>query len=70
MGCMRASGEGWLIQAALGSFGAWGRRVAELLGVSSVGCVEGVLPLGADLGCGAVVHRSRGVLRLIEGRKA
>ena len=30
-------------------------------GVSSVDCVEGVLPLGADLGCGAVVHRSRGV---------
>jgi hypothetical protein len=26
-----------------------------------VGCVEGVLPLGAALGCGAVVHRSRGV---------
>ena len=26
-----------------------------------MGCVEGVLPLGADLGCGAVVHRSRGV---------
>jgi hypothetical protein len=29
--------------------------------VNSVGCVDGVLPLGADLGCGAVVHRSRGV---------
>lgn len=38
-----------------------GSAVAEPLGVSSVGCVEGVLPLGADLGCGAVVHPSRGV---------
>ena len=26
-----------------------------------MGCVEGVLPLGADPGCGAAVHRSRGV---------
>jgi hypothetical protein len=26
-----------------------------------VDCVEGVLPLGADPGCGAVVPRSRGV---------
>ena len=26
-----------------------------------MGYVEGVLPLGADLGCGAVVHPSRGV---------
>ena len=24
---MRASGEGWLIQAAWGSLGAWGRRL-------------------------------------------
>ena len=38
-----------------------GATAAEPLGVSGVRCVERGLPVGADLGCGAVVDRRGGV---------
>ena len=58
---MRASREGWLIQAAVGSSGGVGPAVAEPVGVGRVGGVEGLLALRADLGGGAVVDRGGGV---------
>lgn len=39
-----------------GQFRWLGSTVAEAFGVSGVGGVEGLLPLGADLGRGAEVH--------------
>jgi hypothetical protein len=58
---MRASCEGWLIQAAGGQFRCLGSAVAEAVGVGGVGGVEGGLALGADLGRGAEVDRRGGV---------
>ena len=53
---MRACCVGWLIQAMVGQLGWLWSAVPEAFGVSGVGRVEGLLPLGADLARGAEMH--------------